>query len=106
MRTWILFFSSLLIVAGPGCGSDDETTKEVLEGYGAKLSESDINATMAVYPGVIHTRTGNRKPPTAAYGGESPVLYYDEDEGVWVGGELIYLQGGATLTYVRENSTE
>ena len=47
MRTWILIASSLLIVVGPGCGSDDETIKEVLEGYGAKLSESDISATMA-----------------------------------------------------------
>jgi A-macroglobulin TED domain/Alpha-2-macroglobulin family/MG2 domain/Alpha-2-macroglobulin bait region domain/A-macroglobulin receptor binding domain len=47
MRTWILFASSLLIVVGPGCGSDDEAIKEVLEGYGAKLSESDISATMA-----------------------------------------------------------
>jgi cytochrome c peroxidase len=31
-------------------------------------------------------RFGNRKPPSAAYGGESPVLYYDDGEEVWVGG--------------------
>jgi cytochrome c peroxidase len=46
----------------------------------------EINATGAVYPGAVLTRFGNRKPPSAAYGGESPVLYYDELDEVWVGG--------------------
>ncbi|NLF11822.1 MAG: cytochrome C [Anaerolineaceae bacterium] len=48
--------------------------------------DSEINATLAVYPGAIDHRFGNRKPPTAAYGGDSPILYYDEDDEVWVGG--------------------
>lgn len=48
--------------------------------------DSEINDSTAVYPGAVHTRFGNRKPPTAAYGGYSPVLYYDEDDAVWVGG--------------------
>ena len=56
--------------------------------------DSDINPTRAVYPGVVHTRSGNRKPPTAAYGGESPVLYYDEIDEVWVGG--MFWDGRAT----------
>lgn len=56
--------------------------------------DSDINASEAVYPGVVHTRAGNRKPPTAAYGGESPILYYNEDEEVWVGG--MFWDGRAT----------
>jgi len=56
--------------------------------------DSDINAHEAVYPGAVFTRSGNRKPPTAAYGGESPVLYYDEDEEVWVGG--MFWDGRAT----------
>jgi cytochrome c peroxidase len=55
---------------------------------------SDINAGQAVYPGAVHTRAGNRKPPTAAYGGDSPVLYYDDDEEVWVGG--MFWDGRAT----------
>jgi cytochrome c peroxidase len=53
-----------------------------------------INATLAVYPGVVHTRFGNRKPPTAAYGGASPVLYFDENEGLWLGG--MFWDGRAT----------
>lgn len=28
---------------------------------------SEINALGAVYPGAVHTRFGNRKPPTSAY---------------------------------------
>lgn len=53
-----------------------------------------INAAGAVYPGAVHTRFGNRKPPTSAYGNESPVLYYDEEEEVWVGG--MFWDGRAT----------
>jgi cytochrome c peroxidase len=56
--------------------------------------DSDINATQAVYPGAVHTRAGNRKPPTAAYGGESPVLFFEEDEGLWLGG--MFWDGRAT----------
>jgi cytochrome c peroxidase len=56
--------------------------------------DSDINAHGAVYPGVVHTRFGNRKPPTAAYGGDSPVLYFDEGEGLWIGG--MFWDGRAT----------
>lgn len=56
--------------------------------------DSDINDTLAVYPGAVHVRFGNRKPPTAAYGGGSPVLYYDEDEGLWIGG--MFWDGRAT----------
>jgi cytochrome c peroxidase len=56
--------------------------------------DSEINAAGAVYPGAVHTRFGNRKPPTAAYGGASPVLYFDEDEGLWIGG--MFWDGRAT----------
>jgi len=56
--------------------------------------ESFINFDTAVYPGAVHKRFGNRKPPTSAYGGESPVFYYDEDEGLWIGG--MFWDGRAT----------
>ncbi len=55
---------------------------------------SEINAHGAVYPGAVHTRFGNRKPPAASYAGDSPVLHYDADEGVWVGG--MFWDGRAT----------
>lgn len=56
--------------------------------------DSDINAHEAVYPGAVSIRFGNRKPPTAAYGGGSPILYYDGDEEVWIGG--MFWDGRAT----------
>lgn len=56
--------------------------------------DSAINAAGSVYPGAISTRFGDRKPPTAAYGGDSPVLYYDEEEGLWIGG--MFWDGRAT----------
>jgi len=56
--------------------------------------DSYINLTQAIYPGVVHTRAGNRKPPTAAYGGDSPVMYYDPGEGLWLGG--MFWDGRAT----------
>ncbi|MBP7934023.1 MAG: cytochrome C [Phycisphaerae bacterium] len=56
--------------------------------------DSDINFKTAVYPGAVHTRFGNRKPPSAAYGGPSPVMYYDEPEGLWIGG--MFWDGRAT----------
>lgn len=55
---------------------------------------SEINAAGSVYPGAVHVRFGNRKPPTAAYGGSSPVLFYDEGEEVWIGG--MFWDGRAT----------
>ncbi len=56
--------------------------------------DSEINRTMVAYPGAVATLGGNRKPPTAAYGGDSPVLHYDQDEGVWIGG--MFFDGRAT----------
>ncbi len=56
--------------------------------------DSEINAAGTVYPGAVHTRFGNRKPPNSSYGGESPVLYYDEADEVWIGG--MFWDGRAT----------
>jgi len=56
--------------------------------------DSGLNSGKSVYPGAVPTRFGNRKPPTAAYSGDSPVLKYDEDEKVWIGG--MFWDGRAT----------
>jgi cytochrome c peroxidase len=55
---------------------------------------ADINLHGAVYEGSIPGAFGDRKPPTAAYGGASPLLYYDARAGVWVGG--MFWDGRAT----------
>jgi len=53
-----------------------------------------INAAGTVYEGAMSGLFGNRKPPASAYAGDSPVLYYDDIEGVWVGG--MFWDGRAT----------
>lgn len=55
--------------------------------------DSLVNAGGAIYPGALPNHFGNRKPPTAAYGGDSPVLYQD-DTGAWFGG--MFWDGRAT----------
>ncbi len=52
-------------------------------GFTGPLEES--NQPGAVYEGAFKGRFGNRKPPAAAYAGDSPVLHVDE-EGNFVGG--------------------
>jgi cytochrome c peroxidase len=52
-----------------------------------------INAAGAVYEGAVTGRFGNRKPPTAAYAGDSPILSFDSVNG-WVGG--MFWDGRAT----------
>ncbi len=47
--------------------------------------DEEINNTRSVYEGALKGRFGNRRPPTAAYAGDSPVLHIDE-EGTFVGG--------------------
>jgi cytochrome c peroxidase len=56
--------------------------------------DKHINRAGAVYPGAVTDRFGNRKPPAAAYGGDSPMLRYDAAEGLWIGG--MFWDGRAT----------
>ncbi len=51
-----------------------------------------INAAGAVYEGAVPGRFGNRKPPSAAYAGDSPLLHFDGT--TWVGG--MFWDGRAT----------
>jgi cytochrome c peroxidase len=62
--------------------------------YGYTGPKPYINMHGAVYPGSVPTLFGNRKPPTAAYGGDSPLLYYNADDEVWAGG--MFWDGRAT----------
>jgi len=55
--------------------------------------DPDVNAAGAVYEGAIPERFGNRKPPTSAYAGKSPVLHRDST-GAWFGG--MFWDGRAT----------
>ena len=52
-----------------------------------------INRGGAAYEGAMTGRFGNRKPPSSAYGGDSPVLHFDATNG-WTGG--MFWDGRAT----------
>jgi cytochrome c peroxidase len=54
--------------------------------------DAAINAAGAVYEGAVVGRFGNRKPPSAAYAGASPILHFDGT--TWVGG--MFWDGRAT----------
>ena len=56
--------------------------------------DAAINAAGAAYEGAVSGRFGNRKPPTAAYAGDSPVLYLDATAGNFAGG--MFWDGRAT----------
>ncbi len=56
--------------------------------------DAAINAAGAVYEGALPNHFGNRKPPAAAYAGDSPALYFDETEKAWFGG--MFWDGRAT----------
>jgi cytochrome c peroxidase len=53
-----------------------------------------LNKEGSVYEGAKKGRFGNRKPPSSAYAGASPPLYYDEEEDVFIGG--MFWDGRAT----------
>lgn len=48
--------------------------------------DSSINLHGSVYPGSDPALFGNRRPPSAAYAGDSGPLHYDEAAGGWFGG--------------------
>jgi cytochrome c peroxidase len=56
--------------------------------------DSAINAHGAVYPGSDPALFGNRKPPSAAYAGDSLLLRYDASLNSWIGG--MFWDGRAT----------
>ena len=56
--------------------------------------DESVNRTGAVYPGAVPGRFGNRKPPAAAYAGDSPILHYVDSTTGWVGG--MFWDGRAT----------
>lgn len=49
---------------------------------------SDINQAGGIYPGAVPDRFGNRKPPSAAHATHSPLLHYDAEEKIFLGGNF------------------
>lgn len=66
--------------------------------------DSTLNSMGGVYRGSIPERFGNRKPPSAAYVAQSPVLRYDRKENVFVGGN--FWDGRATGSRLKSPAAE
>jgi cytochrome c peroxidase len=95
----ILFFDTALSdPEGQSCATCHDP------GVGWTGPRSDINQAGSVYPGAVHTRFGNRKPPSAAYATQSPVLHYDTEEELFIGGN--FWDGRATGWLMGEPAAE
>ena len=84
----LFFDQNLSAPPGQSCASCHDP------GAGFTGPDSRINAGQAVFPGAVHSRAGSRKPPTAAYAGNSPVLHLDKNRRLWIGG--MFSDGRAT----------
>jgi len=82
----LFFDTSLSDPAGQACAACHDPEA----GYTGPIQA--INIGGAVYEGAVTGRFGNRKPPSAAYAGDSPILYWDGTK--WVGG--MFWDGRAT----------
>ncbi len=56
--------------------------------WGFTAPNSGINGHGSVMFGSVRSRFGNRKPPSAAYATPSPVLFFDDVDGTYVGGNF------------------
>jgi cytochrome c peroxidase len=84
----LFFDTNLSTPSGQSCAACHDAE------VGFSGGDVDINAHGAVYEGAVNNRFGNRHPPTAAYTGESPILYYNETRFLWIGG--MFFDGRAT----------
>ncbi|MES1219337.1 MAG: cytochrome c peroxidase [Bacteroidota bacterium] len=56
--------------------------------YGFTGPNSGQNLVSGIYHGAIATRFGNRKPPSAAYATLSPVFHFEDEDGLFEGGNF------------------
>lgn len=77
-----IFFDNISIPNNQSCATCHKPE------YGFTGPNSGTNLASGVYRGAVATRFGNRKPPTAAYATLSPVFYFDDEEGLFIGGNF------------------
>jgi cytochrome c peroxidase len=64
------------------------TCHHPMAGFAAPNGNDRFNETGGVIEGSVPGGFGNRKPPTASYAAVSPPLYYDDVEGLFIGGNF------------------
>ncbi|MBV6522356.1 MAG: Methylamine utilization protein MauG [Gemmatimonadaceae bacterium] len=72
--------------------------------WGFTSPNTTVNAGGAVMFGSIRDRFGARKPPSAAYAAQAPILYFDSEDGTYVGGN--FWDGRATGARLGNPSAE
>ena len=82
----LFFDTNLSDPAGQSCAACHDPA------WGWTGPDQTINKAGAVYEGAVAGRFGDRKPPSAAYAGDSPILH--SDGAAWVGG--MFWDGRAT----------
>lgn len=120
-RNFTIAFVLLILLLVPALAIGDELTSQESLGkaiFFDKISKPDsmscaechsptvgwtgpipgINKKGGVYRGAVPMRFGNRKPPASAYATFSPVFHYDEEAGLFVGGN--FWDGRATGEYL------
>lgn len=78
----IFFDKNLSNPAGQACASCHAPEA------GFSGPNSSVNLKSGIYPGAAPGRSGNRKPPSAAYASFSPRREFDAKEETWVGGQF------------------
>ena len=76
----LLFFdTNLSSPAGQACASCHDP----------KVGFSEMRPDLPVSKGVVEGKTGARNTPMAAYAAFAPRFHFDEDEGLWIGGQFL-----------------
>ena len=94
----LFFDTNLSVPEGQSCAA----CHDPLVGFTGP--DAELNKAGSVYEGAAKGRFGNRRPPTSSYGGDSPVLYFDRKEKVWVGG--MFWDGRATGKQLKDPLAE
>jgi cytochrome c peroxidase len=75
---FLYFDENLSEPAGQSCASCHDPD------FGFDDPDSDLPVSEGVIPGLF----GGRNSPASAYAMYAPIRYYDEDEGLWIGGQF------------------
>src|SRR5690606_18860467 len=79
LRQALFFDPSLASPAGQSCATCHATN----------AAFADPDRSLPVSKGVLHGRVGNRNTPTAMYAAFSPDFHFDNEEGLYVGGQFL-----------------
>jgi len=93
-----IFFDNISIPNNQSCATCHSPE------YGFTGPNAGQNLISGIYRGAVATRFGGRKPPSSAYATLSPVFHFDDDEGIFEGGN--FWDGRATGEHLGNPAAE